>query len=376
MTEFSVKGTPFWDSHMKGFSRRNLLKYLASFGITVISIPVVRRANAAEDHPMLFTWAGYDLPELHQAYIDKYGRSPDTTNFGDLDEAFAKHQAGFVADITTPGSNTLKRWRDAGFLAPIDTSRLSNWPDIYEGLKSQAPAFEDGKQWAVPFSWGSSSVVYRTDLAPEYIDNPTWEILWDKKFEGRLSVRDDANGSTVMAAIVAGIADPFNMSDADIAAVRARLTEQRPLLRYYWTDATTLEQSMAAGEIVAAYSWASSYAALAGQGIPVDYMVPKEGMIVWIDYLSFGADGTASDEAKYDLVDAMLSPESGAFLLNEFNIASPNRKAYELVDPEMVEKLGLADADAVADAGVLLLPFSVESQQKIVNMFNEVRSGF
>ncbi|MDE0045404.1 MAG: extracellular solute-binding protein [bacterium] len=359
-----------------GISRRQAISTLASAGILVTSVPFTMRAQASDHHPLVFTWDGYNVPELHVPYSDKYGRSPEFSLFGGLDEAFAKHLSGFVPDITTPGAETIERWRDAGIIVPTDTSKLSNWPDLFDGLKTQAPAFENGQQWAVPFAWGGSAVVYRPDLAPEYADNPTWDILWDPKYEGRLSMRDDSTDSVVTAAIVAGVDDPFNMTDDDIAKCRALLTEQRPLLRYYWSDATSMEQSMATGEVVASYGWTSSVSILKSQGVPVEFMVPKEGMIVWIDFLSICNGATASEEKMYDYIDSVISPESGAFLLGEWAVASPNRKAYDLVDLEMIRELGLDNADAVTDAGVLLIPFSVESQPKVVAMFDEVKSGF
>ncbi len=356
--------------------RREFLGALASAGVVTTTVPLVRRSHAADDHPLVFTWDGYNEPALHAPYTQKHGRSPEFSLFGGLDEAFAKHLSGFVPDITTPGAESIERWRDAGIIVPVDTSRLGNWPDLFDGLKLQKPAHEDGLQWAVPFAWGGSAIVYRTDLAPEYADNPTWDILWDPKYEGRLAMRDDSTDSVVAAAIVAGVEDPFNMSDDDIARVRELLTEQRPLLRYYWSDPTSLEQSMAAGEVVASYGWTSTMSILRDQGVPVDFMVPREGMIVWIDFLSLCDGGTGPEGRKYDIIDAMISPESGAFLLGEWAVASPNRKAYELVDLEMVRDLGLDNADAITDAGVLLIPFSIESQPKVVNMFDEVKSGF
>ncbi len=356
--------------------RRQFLGTLASAGIVTTTLPFVRRGHAADDHPVVFTWDGYNEAALHRPYTAKHGRSPEFSLFGGLDEAFAKHLSGYVPDITTPGAESIERWRDAGIIVPTDTSRLSNWPDLFDGLKSQKPAYEDGKQWAVPFAWGGSGILYRPDLAPEYAENPTWDILWDPKYKGRLAMRDDSTDSVVAAAIVAGVDDPFNMSDDDIARVRDLLTEQRPLLRYYWSDPTSLEQSMAAGEVVASYGWTSSMSVLRDQGIPVDFMVPAEGMIVWIDFLSLCNAGSGPEDKKYDIIDAMISPESGAFLLGEWAVASPNRKAYELIDLEMVRDLGLDNADAITDAGVLLIPFSIESQPIVVNMFDEVKSGF
>ena len=54
-----------------------------------------------------------------------------------------------------------------------------------------------------------------------------------------------------------GIPDPFDMTDDEMAQVKACLASSAPL-RFYWTDPTELEQAIAAGEVVAAYAWAAS----------------------------------------------------------------------------------------------------------------------
>lgn len=357
-----------------GITRRSLLQLMSAAGIGIASSALVGRAGAA-GQPLVYTWEGYDAADLYKPYTAKHGGLPDFTLFGDLDEAFTKLQSGFTADVTTPGAESMGRWRDAGLFAPIDVSKLGNWPNLFDRLKTEEPALVDGTQWGVPFAWGASSVVFRTDLVGDYAENATWKILWDPKFKGKLAMKDGAPESVVTAAMVEGIADPFNMSDAEIAAVRGRLAEQQPLLRYYWGDNTTLEQSIASGEIVAAFGWSSTYTELRKQGVPVGFMVPKEGLVTWIDFLSLLASGGGSEELRYAVIDAMVSPESGAFLLSDYSIAAPNRDAYGLVDAEIVKSLGLDDPAAAANAGMLLRPFSPDSEQKIIAMFNEVKAG-
>src|SRR3546814_17291669 len=63
-------------------------------------------------------------------------------------------------------------------------------------------------------------------------------------------------------------------------------------------DATTLEQSLASGEVVAAVGWNSSYTALRRQGIPVKYMTPKEGLITWICGVVLMTDSAHVDRSE------------------------------------------------------------------------------
>jgi spermidine/putrescine transport system substrate-binding protein len=357
-------------------SRRTMLKTLASVGIATVTVPLVRRkAKAGSDDLVVFTWDVYAVPEMYGSYFETYGKAPEFSYFGDLQEAFIKLQTGYKPDVATTGFESIRRWRDGGVISPIDTSRLVHWPDVFDKLKGSG-TLEDGIQWAVPFIWGSNSVVYRTDLAPEYRDNHTWEILWDPKYKGKIAMRDSADEAAVPAALVAGVADPFNMSDEDISKVRDRLAQQRELLRFYYSDNTTLAQSIAAGEVVAAYAWSDVYAELKAQGLPVAFMAPKEGILTWIDLSVLVTDAPAPDEMRYAYMDATLSPESGVYAIEEYAYGHANRKAFEQANLEVLEELGWLDPEAVVTAGVLLKPFAADTQEKVNRMFEEVKAGY
>ncbi len=74
----------FADKLFEGkLTRREVAKALAGVGVGVAALPLVPGAAfAAKKHPLLFEWSGYELPEFHQAYIDKHGVSPDFSFFG------------------------------------------------------------------------------------------------------------------------------------------------------------------------------------------------------------------------------------------------------------------------------------------------------
>jgi spermidine/putrescine transport system substrate-binding protein len=356
--------------------RRQFNKLLASLGIVTVSVPLVGRpALAASGEDLqVFTFDVYMAPELHPGFAEAYGALPRFSIFGDLQEAYLKLAAGFKPDVTMTGFESIQRWRDAGLIAPIDTGKLTEWDNVFDKLK-RSGALHDGIQWAVPFIWGSTSIVYRTDLAPEYANNHTWEILWDPKYKGKLAMRDSADEASIPAALVLGIANPFDMNDEQIEQVKSRLKEQRDLLRFYYGDNTTLAQSIASGEVVAAYAWSDVYTELKAQGHPVGFMTPKEGIITWIDLAAIVKDSPASDELKYAYLNAILAPESGAYAIEEFGYGHSNKKAFEVADLKVIEELGWTNPDVVIDSGLLLEPFEPDTQQKLNLMFDQVKAG-
>jgi spermidine/putrescine transport system substrate-binding protein len=221
--------------------RRAVLKSAAAAGLAWVGMSFVSHATWAAQDLLVFDFTGYDVANLHRAYIKKYGASPSFTPYGDGDEAFQKLQAGVRADLVHPGSFDVGRFRGAGLLQPWDTTRLANWPDLYPILTSTAGAVHDGKQWLVPADWGINSVLYRTDLVD--IKEESWNLLWDKRYAGKLAYGTEMYPAIAGAALALGIANPFQATDEEFAAIRAKLSEQRPLLRFYWSDPTVLGAS-------------------------------------------------------------------------------------------------------------------------------------
>ena len=109
-------------------TRRELHQAMAAAGLAAVAVPVWARPARADGAVTFFTWGGYDNPELHKAYVDKYG-PPNYSILGE-EEALQKMRAGFRPDLAHPCTYSIGRWRDSGLFQPIDVSRLANYPDV------------------------------------------------------------------------------------------------------------------------------------------------------------------------------------------------------------------------------------------------------
>ncbi|MEX2650752.1 MAG: extracellular solute-binding protein [Alphaproteobacteria bacterium] len=357
-------------------TRREVSRAMAAAGVAALSIPLLAAPARAGGEITYFTWAGYELPDFAQAYVDKYGGTPNYSIFGEEEEALQKMRAGYRPDIAHPCTYSVGRWRDAGLMKPIDVTRLANYPDIWDDLKSISIAHADGQVWFVPWDWGNSSVLFRTDLVDaQYLEEESWGILFDERYAGRLGVYDAVDGAVIVAALYAGVADPFAMTDAEIETVREIMNKQRPLLRFYWTDQTAVEQGLASGEIVASYAWNASVVALKKQGVPVKYMNPKEGILTWVCGYMMLKEGPGDEQAAYDFMDAALAPESGRYLIDEYGYGHSNRKAFDLVTKERLEELSISSPEVLFKQGIFFQPIEPSIREKYIEMFEEVKAG-
>ena len=130
-------------------TRRDAKRVMASFGVASLTMHTMPGSafaqEADEEHPIFFTWGGYDEPEFMVHYTAKYGREPNYTFFDDEDNAFAKMRSGFNPHVTYPCGPSLTRWYDAGFLAPIETRTAFELARRHAGFQGCA-GFDGGRR--------------------------------------------------------------------------------------------------------------------------------------------------------------------------------------------------------------------------------------
>ncbi len=359
-------------------SRRKFTKGLLAAGVAMATVPATsRRAMAAaEDQATYFTWGGYDIPELFVPYQAKHGELPNFSIFGGSEEALTKMRGGFVVDVSHPCNSGMPRWVQTGLFQPIETSRLSNWGDMMPELVALPGNDADGGNvWMAPFDWGQTSVTYRTDLF-EVDGEESWDMLWDPRYAGRLGSLASGGDAWWCGAIKAGVDFKDIATDGAFEAIAAEMRAQRPLIRTYTDDTTTLEQALSSGEMVAAMTWNSSAVLLQSEGVPVKFAKPKEGALTWVCGLMIHKDAPNIDSA-YDVIDSLLSVESGKFMINDYGYGHSNAKSFDAFDEETLASLGLSKNPAeILEAGHFQVPQSQDWETRMNELFEQIKAGF
>lgn len=359
-------------------SRREFNTALSAVGVSLAIMPVTSRkaSAAAADQATYFTWGGYDVPEFVQPYIEKHGEPPNFATFGGSEEALTKMRAGYVVDVSHPCNQAIPRWVATGLFQTLDTSKLSNWPNVMPELYNLEGNVADGKPFMAPVDWGRTSITYRTDLVDLQGQEESWNILWDERYKGRLGMLASAGDSWWCGAILAGVDFNEISSEENFKKVAELMRKQRPLIRTYTDDTTTLEQALASGELVAAMTWDSSAVVLKGEGVPVTFANPKEGALTWVCGAMMHKDAPHPDKA-HDVIDALLSIESGKWLIGENGYGHSNAKSFDQFSDEELATLGLSRNPVdILSAGKFQVPQTQEFETAMNEEFEKIKAGF
>jgi len=329
----------------------------AACGSTGAASPTVTQGPSAAPTPVVtdtppdlvtgslnvLDWPGYDDPNFWIDFKNTYKNAKVSFEFGSTDAEIYGHMKANPEqyDVFHPYTGWLQFYVDEGLAAEIDVTKLKNWDKVPDSFKKIGQI--NGKQYFVPWDWGFSSILYRTDKIPS-VDS--WNVLFDPQYKGHLSMWDDGPGAVTVSAYVHKY-DETNITADQLKAIKAEWIAQAPLNKTYWSAPADLEGLMNSGEVWAGYAWQGSFAVTKGAGTPVAYANPKEGRNSWI-----GVYGIRKDDPNYDLamrfLDAKLGLLTGQNLVNLYYYGTTNQDVMNgLSDPAQAAAYGGADTQAL-----------------------------
>jgi putative spermidine/putrescine transport system substrate-binding protein/spermidine/putrescine transport system substrate-binding protein len=287
----------------------------------LILVSAAGQANAQELN--LLTWEGYADESFVVPFEEATGCQVTATYVGSNDDFVPKLAAGAgVYDLITPSIDTTSVTVEAGFIEPIDVSRIERFDEIYPLFSGAKNITMDGQQWGVPFVWGSIPFMYRTDMIP--VAPTSIAALWDPQYAGKVSLWDDKS-SIYVAARANGDMNIYDLSDEQLEAAKQKLIEQKPLIKKYWGTAGELIDLFASGEVWISNTWGGYQSAvLLSQGIPVAEFIPEENAEGWADSWQL-VKGSPNVDCAYKWLNYAISEEGqcGVSAITGYSVANP-----------------------------------------------------
>ena len=315
-------------------------------------------------------WSGYDAEEFWIDFKNTYANVDVGFEFGISDaEIYSKMAAGSEADVFHPYTGWLQFYVDEGLVAEIDTSKLTNWDKVPDSFKAIGQI--DGKQYFIPWDWGFSSILYRTDKVSGEIDS--WDALLDPAYDGHISMWDDGPAAVTVSSYIHGY-DETAITDDQLADIQAEWTAQAPLNVAYWAAETDLVPLMSAGDAWVAYAWQGAYATLLGEGVAVAYANPSEGRNSWV-----GMYGISASSPNYDLalkfLDQKLADETSTNLPNLYYYGSANGDVMAAITDETLKEAFSIDNPDILETTNFTPNLTAEQRDAWTQMWAEVKAS-
>ncbi|MCU0571248.1 MAG: ABC transporter substrate-binding protein [Oculatellaceae cyanobacterium Prado106] len=341
---------------------------IALLGLTVWLLPAPV-AEAAGCSLSAIVWEGYTDPSFTQEFEQLTGCTVKATYAGSSDEMFAKFRAGRgrTYDIVSASGDITERLYKAGLVQPIDTTKLTNFESIFHPFQKAVWNSFDGQAYGVSFAWGPNVLVYDTQQvksAPK-----SWDVLFDPRYAGKISIPD--NPMTIAdVALWLGKPNPYDLSDADLAEVKAKLLELRPNIRKFWTTAGELANLFQSGEIVLAHAWPLTYTQLSQADYPIGSVSPKGKLTGWTDSWMISKNSPNVD-AAYQWIDFVLSGDGQKGVMDVTGYSGATELGVEAIGADRAKQLFMDDLSLHSEINMWQ---SVKNYDQWVQLWNEIRS--
>jgi putative spermidine/putrescine transport system substrate-binding protein len=270
-------------------------------------------------------------------FQDETGCIVNSQNMTDSNNGVSLMQSGQYDGISASGDATT-RLIQGGIVAPIDTSILPNYANVFDGLKDLPHNTVDGVNYGVPHGRGANLLMYNTEeISPA---PTTWNGVWEDAASnaGKISIYDSSiyiadaalHLKTVQPDL--GIDDIYQLTQPQFDAAVALLEKQRdegdPL---YWSDYTAQIASYAAGDVVLGTTWPLQNLLLQADGVAVEAVLPDEGSTGWSDTWMMHAEA-AHPNCMLMWMNHMMSAEANAMATVWFGEAATSPQACEAAE--------------------------------------------
>jgi putative spermidine/putrescine transport system substrate-binding protein len=308
------------------------------------SIDLSAVGGPGEGELNLIVWGGYAEDGSNEVAYDwvngftaatgcKVNAKPDDTS----DQMVTDMRTGAYDGVSASGDAT-GRLISAGDVAEVDVSAIPGFSDVAPFLQDAPHYVVDGKHYGVPHGWGGNELMYNTQ---SFTGVNSWDAVFDPAKMAGYSGQVTAYDSPIYIADAAlylkahqpalGITDVYELTPEQLDAAVALLKAQHPFVGQYWSLFGTEIDNFTSGLSTVGTTWPYQVNALKSAGVPVEAVVPTEGMTGWADTWMMSSKA-AHPNCMLKWMAWMLTPEVQTQVAENFGEAPANPLACKYLD--------------------------------------------
>jgi len=288
------------------------MKYLRPLGFLLCGLFAWLPAGAAEQTLRVLAWPGYADPDLVSVFEKRFKAKVEVTLVGSDEVLRAKLSENQGGDFDVIAANTaeIHRYVNQGLLQPLHPERIANTARQLPRFRDYARIPDivvDGQVYAVPYAWSDMGLIYDRKQFSQPPDSI--QSMWDPRFQGRVLAFNTSNHNFSLASLALG-GDPLRISAADFPRVADKLIAlRRNVLTFYSLpeEAAELFRSHSVTLIFANYG-RQQLKQLRDAGVDVGYVVPREGVLAWLDCWAI-SKGARDMRLANEWINYMLEPD-------------------------------------------------------------------
>ncbi|MBT9371887.1 polyamine ABC transporter substrate-binding protein [Rhizobium sp. CSW-27] len=343
-------------------------------------------AAAQEREVHVYNWSDYIDPSILEDFSKETGIKVVYDVFDSNDLVETKLLAGGSGyDVVVPTGPFLARQIQAGVFQKLDKSKLPNLKNMWPVVTERLAKYDPGNQYAVNYMWGTTGIGYNVDKVKAALGDvkiDSWDVLFKPENAAKLKSCGinilDASDETFAIGMNYIGKDPDSKKTPDLQAGGDVYKKIRPYVKSFNSSAYIDE--LANGDTCITIGWsgdilqAKSRAEEAGNGVKVDYVIPKEGTYMWFDNLAIPADAKHVEEA-HAFINYLMKPEVIAKASNYVQYANGNLEAQKFMDEAVVKNPSVYPDEATLAKLFTISPYDPKAQRVINREWTAIKTG-
>ncbi|MEP0154285.1 extracellular solute-binding protein [Pseudophaeobacter sp.] len=275
-------------------------------------------AALAEGSLNIYAWSESIAPELIEKFTKEYDVEVSLDGYTSNEDLLTKLQAGASGyDIAAPSQHFLRIMIDEGLIENFAANELEAYANIDERWRNQW--WDEGQEYSIPMAYGTAGFAVNT---AEY-DGPTDSLKYffepGEGLAGKVALLSYPDEVVGAAQMYLGV--PFCSEDpAEMKKVLDLLMAQKEAVAVYSSD--NIATRLSSGEVATHFWWDGEVVRAIADGAPVEYAMPKEGLVGWIDSLVI-PKGAPNRENAIKFIEFISTPENATIEMNHYAHSSP-----------------------------------------------------
>jgi putrescine transport system substrate-binding protein len=354
-------------------------------GATLVSLMVSTAAFAQEIH--VYNWSDYIDESLLQKFQTETGIKVVYDVFDSNEVLETKMLAGSTGyDVVVPSGTFISRQIQVGIFQKLDMSKLPNAVNLWDLVKKRTELYDPGNLYSINYMWGTTGIGVNVGKVKEVLgeDAPmdSLELVFDPANMKKLAACGvqfiDAPTELVPAALKYIGEDPDSKDVDVIAKAGPVLSAVSDYVQKY--HSSEYINALANGDICVAFGWsgdilqARDRAAEADNGVEIEYLIPKEGALMWFDQMAIPADAP-NPEGALKFINFILDAQNMAAASNYVYYANGNLASQEFLEEDVIGDPAIYPDAATLENLYTTTAYPPKVQRVVTRLWTRVKSG-
>lgn len=277
---------------------------------------------------VFYNWGDYIDPALISEFEEETGYRIIYETFDSNEAMFSKvQQGGTTYDILVPSEYMIEQLMENDMLQPLNYNLLPNIKNIDSRFMDLS--FDPGNKYSVPYFWGTLGIVYDPNKVGREIHH--WDDLWADDLRNKILLIDGAREVLGIGLQSLG----FSLNDTDETALAVATAKMKALMpNVIALAADEIKMHLVQDEAPIGVTFSGEAAMAMDENEDLVYVVPEEGSNIWFDNIVIPKNAK-NVEGAHALIDFLMRPEIAARNAEYIGYSTPNKAAFDLLDPEI-----------------------------------------